>query len=157
MVVEPLGGQGIQAGDVAQKGDAGRVEVDADEVDAAFDDQFERLLELLGVDVVLVQADADILGLDLDQFGQRILEPAADGDGASGGGIVLGELVAAGGAGRVDAGAGLVDDDVGELAQETGRPRGVRAAAAGCRGLGRLRRPGRLGLGRGPWVRRGGG
>ena len=47
-----------------------------------------------------------------------ILEPPADRDGAPQGGVELGQLVAADLAGRVDAGAGLVDDDVGELGEQ---------------------------------------
>ena len=66
-----------------QQGHARRVQVDADEVDATGDDRLERLLELLGVDVVLVEPDADILRLDLDQLGERVLEPAADRDAAA--------------------------------------------------------------------------
>src|SRR3712207_8478941 len=65
------------------------------------------------------EADADVLGLDLDQFGQRVLEPAADGDRAAEGGVEVGELLAAHGAGRVDAGAGLVDADVSQDRKST--------------------------------------
>ena len=106
------------------------VQIDADEVDAARDDGFERLLELFGVDVVLIQADADILRLDLDEFGERVLEPAADRDRAAQGGVEFGKFLATDGAGGVDAGAGLVDDDVsqfGELfVRRMGRRRGRR-------------------------------
>jgi hypothetical protein len=125
----------VQARDVAQERDAGRVEVDPHEVDAAGDDRLERLLELLGIDVVLVEADADVLGLDLDQLGERVLEPPADRDRAAERGVVLGELLAADRAGRVDAGAGLVDDDVGEL-REAGVGRMRLGRAWGCFGRG---------------------
>src|SRR5262249_55347586 len=73
-----------------------------------------------GADVVLVQADADVLRVDLDEFAERVLQAPADGDGAAERGVVAGELLAADGAGRVDAGAGLVDDDVGEVGQPGG-------------------------------------
>ena len=68
-----------------------------------------------GLDVVLVEADADVRRLDLHQFRERILEPAADRDGAADRGLVAGELVARVGAGGVDARPGLVDDAVGDV------------------------------------------
>src|SRR3712207_8451348 len=55
----------------------------SDLVDARLNDRLERLLELLGIDVVLVQPDADILRVDLDQLTERVLQPPADGDGRS--------------------------------------------------------------------------
>src|SRR5581483_9313405 len=120
---------------------AGRVQVDADLVDAGLDDRLQRLLELAGADVVLVEADADVLRVDLDQLTERVLKAAADGDGAARGGVVVGELLAADGAGRIDAGAGLVDDDVGQLGrrigQRHGRGRGRRRRGGGRHGRGR--------------------
>ena len=113
----PPGGQLVEARNVPEQGNARRVQVDADEVDATGDDRLERLLELLGIDVVLIKPHADILGLDLDQLGQRVLEPAADRDAAAQGRVEVGKLVASDLARRVDAGAGLVDDDVGELGE----------------------------------------
>ncbi len=58
--VQPPGGQLVQAGDVAQQRRAGRVDVHADVVDARLDHLVERLVEVLGLDVVLVEADAEI-------------------------------------------------------------------------------------------------
>jgi len=46
------------------------------------------------VHVVLVLADADRLGLDLDQLGERILEPARDRDRTADRQIQLGKLLA---------------------------------------------------------------
>ena len=77
--------------------------------------RFQRFLEMLRIDVVLVQADADVLRVDLDQLAQRVLQAPADGDGAAERGVEIGELLAADRAGGVDAGAGLVDDDVGKV------------------------------------------
>src|SRR5690606_4781663 len=95
----------------------GRVELDADVVDAALD----HLVELLGeqglVHVVLVLAHADGLGIDLDQLGQGILQAARDGDGAAYRDVEVGELFAGDVGGAVDAGARLVDrydDELGE-------------------------------------------
>ena len=62
-------------------------------------------LSCFGIDVMLIEPDADILRLDLDQLGQRVLEPAADRDTAAQGGVEVGKLVAADLARRIDAGA----------------------------------------------------
>ena len=123
---------------MAEERDAGGIQVDADEVDATGDHPFERLLELLRVDVVLIEADADVLRLDLDQLGQRVLEPSADRDRAPDLVVEVGEFLAADRADRVDAGAGLVDDHVGELRLLVGRVRpgrGRRPSAWGRGGV----------------------
>src|SRR5262249_26936741 len=82
-VLDQLAGRhGVQPGDVPQQGYAGRVQLDADVVDARLDDPLQRFLELPRVYVVLVQADADVLWVDLDQLAERVLQPTADGDRA---------------------------------------------------------------------------
>ena len=53
----------------------GGVDVDADRIDAILDHRIERARELCLRRVVLILADADGLGIDLDEFGQRILQP----------------------------------------------------------------------------------
>jgi len=65
-----VGDQLVQPGDVAQQRHAGGVQVDADRIDARFNDTLKRLLEVLGADVVLVEADADVLRVDLDQLAE---------------------------------------------------------------------------------------
>src|SRR5207253_3510152 len=105
----------VEPGNMAQERHAGGIDVDADVIDARLDDSFERFLEAAGVNVVLVEADADVLGIDLDQFAERVLQTTADGDGAAQGGVEVGKLLAADGAGRIDAGPGLVDDDVNQI------------------------------------------
>ena len=147
-VDDPPRGQLVEPGDVPQQGDAGRVEVDADEVDATRDDRLERLLELLGVDVVLIEPDADVLRLDLHQLGQRVLKPRPIEIPLPQRRVELGQLVAADLAGGVDAGAGLVDDDIGELGEQgvggvrpgrrrrRGGPDGCRPRDPRSRGLG---------------------
>ena len=115
MFDDPPRGELIEAGDVPQERHAGGIQVDADEIDATLDDGFERFLEIFRIDVMLIEADADILRLDLDEFGERVLKPAADGNRAAEGGVEFGKFLATDGAGGVDAGAGLVDDDVSQF------------------------------------------
>ena len=137
---DPPGCKLIEARDVSQQGDAGGVQIDADEVNATGNDRLEHFFELLGTHVVLVEPDSDILGVDLDELGQRVLESATDRDAAAQGCIEVGELVAADLAGRVHTGTSLVANNVGELCQD---------GIGGVR-LGRLRRRRRRvpGLGR---------
>ena len=47
VIDDPPGGQLIEARDVPEQGNAGRIQVDADEIDATVDDRLERFLELL--------------------------------------------------------------------------------------------------------------
>ncbi len=113
--VNAAGGEGIHAGDVAQQGRAGTVHVHADEVHARLDDAIERLLQVLGLHIMLIETDAQISGVDLHHLRQRIEQPAANGDGSSLEGVELRQLFAAEGAGAVDAGSRLVDDGVGQF------------------------------------------
>jgi hypothetical protein len=112
------GSQLVEAGYVAEQGNAGGVQINTHEVDATADDGFQRLLELLRADIMLIEPDADVLGFDLHQLSQGVLEPPSDRDRATKRGIVLGQLFPTHLARRIDAGAGLVDDDVGELSEE---------------------------------------
>ena len=52
-------------------------------VDAILDHRVERARQLELVDIVLVLADADRFRVDLDQFGERVLQAPRDGDGAA--------------------------------------------------------------------------
>ena len=88
------------------------------------------------VDVVLVLADADRLRLDLDQLGQRVLQPAGDGDRAAQRDVEVGELLRRELGGGIDRGAGLGDDHLGRLRRRQGgehlgdQPLGLAAAGA---------------------------
>ena len=63
---------GPQPGNVRQQLDAGLVEIHPHAVDATDHHIVERLLEGRRVNVVLVLADADGLGVDLDQLRQGV-------------------------------------------------------------------------------------
>ena len=101
----------VQAGHVLQELLGSQVEVDPDPVDAALHDLVQGGFEPALVDVVLVLAHADRLGLDLDQLGQGILQAAGDGDRPADGDVELGEFLLGRGGGAVNAGPGLADDD----------------------------------------------
>jgi hypothetical protein len=115
---DPSRGQLIEARDVPKQRHAGGIQVDSNKINATGYDRLERFLELLGIDIVLVQPDADVLRLDLDQLRQRVLEPAADRDRRTERRVKVGQLFTAHLAGRVNAGPRLVDDHVRELRQE---------------------------------------
>ena len=77
---------------------------------------------MFGFDIVLVHADADIGGADFYQFADRVLQAAADRNGAPHSGCVIGKFLPSDFAGGVDAGSGFVDDDVahGMVSQRSG-------------------------------------
>ena len=79
------------------------------------------MLQLALVHIVLVLADADGLGIDLDQFGERILQAACDGDGSANGEVEVGKLLAGDVGGGVDAGPGLADRDREDAVEVTAR------------------------------------
>jgi hypothetical protein len=118
VVDDAPGRQLIETGDVPQKGSTRRIQIDAYEVDATGNDRFQCFLELLRVYVVLIESYANVLRLDLDQLGQRILEPAADRNPAAERCVAFGQLFAAHLAGGIDARAGLVDDDISKLLKQ---------------------------------------
>ena len=60
---------------------------------------------------MLVLADPDRLGVDLDQLGQGVHQPPADGDAPPDGNILVGKLLPGRLGGRVNGSAALVDHD----------------------------------------------
>ena len=104
-----LGDAARQARDARQQRHAGRVEVDTDRVHAVLDDRVQRACEFALVHVVLVLADADGLRIDLDQFGQRILQTPRNTGRAAQADIDVGHFLRRQFAGRVDRCAGLAD------------------------------------------------
>ncbi len=109
-----LGERRRQARDPRQQRSGRRVHVDADGVDAVLDHGVELARELGLADVVLVLAHADRLRVDLHEFGQRILQPARDRDGATDADVDLRELARREFGRRVHRRTGLGHDDLGE-------------------------------------------
>ena len=103
------------ARDARQQLGRGGVDVDADRVDAVLDHRVERAAELLLGEVVLVLADADRLRIDLDEFGERVLQPPRDRGRAAQGHVELGQLLRRIGRGRIDRGARFRHHDLGQL------------------------------------------
>ena len=76
----------------AQQRRRGGVDVDADGVHAVLDHGVERAGQRRLGQVVLVLPDADRLGVDLDQLGERVLQAPGDGDRAAQRHVQLGQL-----------------------------------------------------------------
>src|SRR5574344_961693 len=124
------------ARDVAQERGARAVHVHADLVHAAFDDFVEALLEFALVHVMLILSDADGLRLHLHEFRERILQTAADGNGAARGDVFLREFLDGDHARGIHGRAGFAHDDAGravslEFVRNGGDER-VRFAARGA-------------------------
>ena len=77
-------------------------DVDADFVDTAFHDRLEPRLEFRLIDAVLVLPHADRLGVDFDQFRQRIDQTPPDADGSPHRYVVVRKLFARHGRGGVN-------------------------------------------------------
>src|SRR5574344_1694866 len=112
------------------------VHVHADLVHAAFDDFVEALLEFALVHVMLILSDADGLRLHLHEFRERILQTAADGNGAARGDVFLREFLDGDHARGIHGRAGFAHDDAGravslEFVRNGGDER-VRFAARGA-------------------------
>ena len=116
ILVDATGRQLIQPRHVSQQRGAGRIDIDADVVDARFHDGIQRRAQVFAFHVVLIESNSDAGGVDLDQFRQRIQCATADGHRSADRGIALGQFFASDLAGRIDAGPRFVDDQVSHFA-----------------------------------------
>ena len=140
-VAHDVVGQGFaQAGHPGQQGRRGGVHFHAHGIHAVFHHRIELAGELVLVDVVLVLADADGLGIDLHQLGQGILQAAGDGHGAAEGNVEIRKFLRRPFRSRIDRSARLADHERGQaqpgvladqfLHQPIGFPRGGAVADA---------------------------
>ena len=106
-----LGQTAVESRDLSEQRHRGGIEIHADRVHAVLDHGVQGARQPRLVDVVLILTDTDRLGLDLDQFGERILQPARDRDRAAQRDIQLGQFLRGELRGRIDRGARLVDDE----------------------------------------------
>ncbi len=100
------------AGDVGQQGRTGHINVDTDTIYTRFHDVVQRLLQLRLIDVVLILPDADGLGIDFDQFRQRVLQSVSNADCPANGDIQFRIFADCQFTGRVHRGARFADDDL---------------------------------------------
>ena len=91
------------------------VGVDADRIHAVLDHGIERARQLALAEVVLVLADSNRLRIDLDQFGQRILQPPRDRDRAAQGDVEIRQFLGRKGRRRIDRRAGFRHHDLRHL------------------------------------------
>src|ERR1700738_4787567 len=80
---------GTDARHSRQKRRGGGVGVDTDSIHAVLDNGIERACKFALAEVMLILPDADRLRVDLDQFGQWILQPPRDRYRAAQGDIEL--------------------------------------------------------------------
>ena len=128
--------RGPEAGHARQQRGGGGVEVDADRVHGVFHHRIQRTGKPILIDVMLVLPDADGLRFDLDQLGQRILQPARDRHGAAQRYVEIRELGRGRLRSRIDRRTGLAHDHLDRLRRRhVGQHLGdqlLRFAAAGA-------------------------
>ena len=78
----------IQARDIPQQSRTGRIDIDANIIHATLNDRIKGCVQVPRFDIVLVQANANVCRLNLNQFGERILQPTANRYGTADGGLV---------------------------------------------------------------------
>ena len=123
MLVHPPRRELIHARHVPQQRRARGVEIHAHEAHARLHDVVQRVAQVLGPRVVLIQPHADAGRVDLHQLAERVLQPPADRDRAPLHRVAIGKFLAADLAGRIHARAGLVHHhvvhvQVGQLARQ---------------------------------------
>jgi len=95
-----------------RRGDVG---IDSDRVDAILHHRIERARQFALAKVMLILPDADRLRIDLDQFGQRVLQPTGDRHGTAQCDVEFGQFLGRKGRRRIDRGAGLRHHDLRHL------------------------------------------
>ena len=83
---------GTNTSDMREQGRAGCVDIHTDAVDHAFDHAVKGMRERGLIDIMLIHAHANGLGIDLDQLSERILRAAGNGYRAADGDIEIGEF-----------------------------------------------------------------
>ncbi len=106
---------GADAGNARQQRRRGGVDVDADRVHAVLDHSIERPRQLMFAQIMLILSDADRFRIDLDEFGERILQPAGDGHRAAQGDIEIRQFLRRISRRGINRGAGLRYDDLRHL------------------------------------------
>ena len=110
-----LGHAARQARHTGEQRNARRVQVHAHRVHAVFNHGVQRFGQLALVHIVLILAHTDRLGVDLDQFGQGVLQTAGNGCRAAQAHVHVGHFLAGKFASRVHRSACLADHDLGDF------------------------------------------
>ena len=82
-----------QSGNVCQQMAACGVDIDSNQIDTTFHRLVERFFQFCLVYIVLILSHADRLGINLDEFCQRIHQAAADRDSSPYGYIIIREFI----------------------------------------------------------------
>ena len=110
-----LASPSADAGNSRQQRRRGRVDVDAHSVDTILDHLIERARKFVFAEIVLILAHADRLRINLDQLGERVLQPPGDRDRSAQGHVEPWQFLRGKSRSGVDRSPGLRDDDLGQL------------------------------------------
>ena len=133
-----LGNSSTQARYVCQQGYAGGVEINAHRVHAVFHNSLQTFGQITLVHVVLVLAYTNGFGVDLHEFGQRVLQAPCNAGGAAQAHIHIRHLLRREFAGGIDRGTSFTDNHLfdhalrafGQLLDQVARQ--LVRLAAGC-------------------------
>jgi hypothetical protein len=93
---------------------AGGVDFDPDAIDAADDYVVQSLLKQYLVDIMLILADANGLGVDFDKFCKRVHQTPGNGNRAADSQVFVGEFLAGGIRSRIDRCAAFIAMTTGD-------------------------------------------
>src|SRR6266581_2172165 len=84
----------IDTGYMFEQGGRGRIDLDTREVDTGYHNPLKHRGQFLLIDIVLIQTHSDSLRINLDEFGQWILQTPCDRNGPAPCSIERGKLLA---------------------------------------------------------------
>ena len=105
---------GADSGHPGQQWRGSGIQIHPYPVDTAFHHAVQRLRQPVLGHIVLILPHADGLGINLDQLGQRVLQPPGDGNSGPEIDIVIGEFLGRQRRSGVDGGPGFTDHQIGQ-------------------------------------------
>ena len=112
-VIDNIVGNGfVNPGYVFEQRYRSPVDVNPDVINRIFNGCFQNPFQFFLIDIMLILTNADMFGIDFDQFRQGILKPAANGNGPPDRNIDIRVFFGSQFRGRINRCSGFIDDDI---------------------------------------------